>query len=129
MFAQSRNFQIPVELHLFWFYFFLDYNDYLTNYSSSVTGNKDLIGISTINSPYAWCISASNTTFIITLNQVSYITGMSFQGDSNTGSFIRKFRIRYLQKGLWEAIHDVWYFFHVFVYGRKAPIDTLHDLF
>ena len=111
------------------FFFFLDYNDYLTNYSSSVAGNKDLIGISTINSPYAWCINASDTGFNITLNQVSYITGMSFQGDSNTGSFIRKFKIRYLQKGSWEAIHDVWYFSHVFVDGRKVPIDCLHDLF
>ena len=111
------------------FFFFLDYNDYLTNYSSSVAGNKDLIGISTINSPYAWCINASDTKFIITLSQVSYITGMSFQGDSNTGSFIRKFRIRYSQKGSWEAIHDVWYFSHVLVYGWKVPIDCLHDLF
>ena len=90
---------------------FLDYNDYITNYSSSVDGKKDLIGISTINSPYAWCINASNTVFNITLNQVSYITGISFQGDSNSGSFIRKFRIKYLQKGSWEAIHEVWYFF------------------
>ena len=52
---------------------------------------------------------------------------MSFQGDSDTGSYIRKFRIRYLQKGSWEAIHDVRYFSHVFVYGRKVPIDCLHD--
>ena len=86
---------------------FLDYNDYITNYSSSKAGNKDPIGISTINSPYAWCINASNTGFNITLNQVSYITGISFQGDSSTGSFIRKFRLRYLQKGSWKAIHDV----------------------
>ena len=107
----------------------LDYNDYITKYNSSVAGNKDLIGISTINSPYAWCINASNTIFIMTLNQVSYITGMSFQGDSNTGSFIRKFRIRYLQNGSWEAIHGVWYLSHVFVYGRKVPIDYLHGLF
>ena len=88
--------------------FLLDYKDYITNYTSSVAGNKDPIGISTINSPYAWCINARNTRFNITLNQVSYITGISFQGDSNTGSFIRKFRIRCLQKGSWEAIHDVW---------------------
>ena len=109
--------------------FLLDYNDYITNYNSSVAGNKDLIGISTINSPYGWCINASNTVFNITLNKVSYITGISFQGDSNTGSFIRKFRIRYLQKGSWEAIHDVLYFSHVFVYIRKVPIDCLHGLF
>ena len=109
--------------------FFLDYNDYLTNYSSSVAGNKDILGISTINSPYAWCINASDTRFNITLNQVSYITGISFQGDSNTGSFIRKFGIRYLQKGSWKAIHDVWYFCHTFAYGRKVLIDCLHDLF
>ena len=109
--------------------FFLDYNDYLTNYSSSVAGNKDLIGISTINSPYAWCINASDTRFIITLNQVSYITGMSFQGDSNTASFIRKFRIKYLQKRSWKAIHDVWNFSRIFAYGRKSLIDCLHDLF
>ena len=87
--------------------FLLDYNDYITNYSSSVAGNKDLIGMSTINSPYAWCINASNTRFSITLNQVSYVTGISFQGDSNTGSFIKKFKIRYLQNGSWEAIHGV----------------------
>ena len=91
-------------------YFFLDYNDYITNYSSSEPGNKDLIGISTINSPYAWCIKADNKNFNVTLNQVSYITGISFQGDSNTGSFIRSFRIKYLQKGSWREIHDVWYF-------------------
>ena len=109
--------------------FFLDYNDYLTNYSSSVPGNKDLLGVSTINSPYAWCINASDTEFNITLDQVSYITGISFQGDSNTGSFIRKFRIRYLQKGSWKTIHDVWYFSRIFAYGRKVSIDCLHDLF
>ena len=109
--------------------FLLDYNDYITNYSSSVAGNKDLIGMSTINSPYAWCINASNTRFNITLNQVSYVTGISFQGDSNTGSFIEKFKIRYLQNGSWEAIHGVWYLSHVFVYGRKVPIDCLHGLF
>ena len=108
--------------------FLLDYNDYITNYSSSVAGNKDLIGMSTINSPYAWCINASNTRFNITLNQVSYVTGISFQGDSNTGSFIEKFKIRYLQNGSWEAIHGVWYLSHVFVYGRKVPIDWLHCL-
>ena len=109
-------------------FFFLDYNDYITNYSSSVAGNKDLIDISTINSPYAWCINASNTRFDITLNQVSYITGISFQGDSNTGSFIRSFRIRYLQKRSWKDIHEVWYFSHILVYGRKVPIDCLLDL-
>ena len=111
------------------YFFFLDYNDYITNYSSSVAGNNDPIDISKINSPYAWCINAKNTRFNITFNQVSYITGISFQGDSNTGSFIRRFRIRYLQKRSWKDIPDVWYLSDIFLYGRRVSIDCLHDLF
>ena len=97
--------------------FFLDYNDYLTNYSSSEVGNKDRLSKSRINSPYACCIKESVTSFNISLNQLSYITGISFQGDSNTDKFIESFQIKYLRHGsLRRPIHDVWYFSYILDY-------------
>ena len=104
-------------------YLFLDYNDYLTNYSSSEVGNKDKIGKSRINSPYAWCINARVTKFNVTLNQLSYITGISCQGDSNTGKFIQKFKVKYLRNESWRLpIPGVWYFLIFLIINRNFQL-------
>ena len=104
-------------------YLFLDYNDYLTNYSSSEVGNKDKIGKSRINSPYAWCINARVTKFNVTLNQLSYITGISFQGDSNTGKLIQRFKVKYLRNESWRLpIPGVWYFLIFLIINRNFQL-------
>ena len=104
-------------------YLFLDYNDYLTNYSSSEVGNKDKIGKSRINSPYASCINARVTKFNVTMNQLSYITRISFQGDSNTGKFIQRFKVKYVRNESWRLpIPGVWYFLIFLIINRNFQL-------
>ena len=81
--------------------------------ASSANSDDHAPSFARIDNDNAWCSAPEDgSPYIeILLDEQKLITAITTQGSSSDSSWVRKYEVKYLEKGKWKAYKEVWFNF------------------